>query len=260
MTLKVEDADPDEILILTSISGLSAAELTLFTGEYARDGGYYQGRRITKRNTVFTFRLNPDYVTDVAVSDIRELLYQQFLEPTVNGDGVQVLLIDDRKPDRYIIGYTEAMPADIFSKDTTVQVSMLCVDPLLKSAEVTSETYEIGWVSVPVTYDGSADTGLEMQITVVSATPQVTVENNGVMMTLVHPTGFVAGDLIYINTVRGSRAIQHNGTDIMALLTGPSRWITLTSRANTLQVYGTAPLDGKAVVTSYSFRSAWWGI
>lgn len=46
MTLDIDNADPEEILILKSISGLTPADVNLFTGEYARNGGYYQGRRV----------------------------------------------------------------------------------------------------------------------------------------------------------------------------------------------------------------------
>lgn len=264
MTLKVEDVDPDEILILKSITGLSPQGITLFTGDYARDGGYYQGRRIGKRNPVFTFKLNPNYTDDIEVSDIRELLYQAFLEPDVNTDAVKVLLEDDRRPDRYFVGYTESVETGMWEQKLEAQVSMVCVDPYLRSDVPVSASNPSGWISVPLTYDGSAATGFVMQIKVTATTPTVIINLNGLLMTLTHPVNFLANDIIDINTTIGSRSIKLTRaavqTDIMAMLTGTPVWPTLNSVANTLQVYGSVIADTKAQVLSYSYRSAWWGI
>lgn len=260
MTFEIAAADPDEIIILKSISGLSPADVTLFTGDFSKNGGYYQGRRVGTRNPVFNLKLNPDYENDIEVSDIREMLYRQFLEPQPNSDGVQVLLVDDRKPDRYFIGFTEKFPADIFEQSTKAQISMLCVDPMLKSALETTDSNPTGWVSVPVAYDGSADTGIEVTMKVAVADTQMTLENNGMEMKLVKATDFAVDDVIYINTKQGERQITLNGVDVMALLTGDSTWITLNQSGNTLQAYGTVPSDGFAVVTDYTYRSEWWGV
>lgn len=260
MTFEIAAADPDEIIILQSISGLSPADVTLFTGEYARNGGYYQGRRVGERFPIFNLKLNPDYTNDIEVSDIREMLYRQFLEPQADSDGVQVLLKDDRKPDRYFIGYTEKFPSDIFDQKPRAQISMKCTDPMLRSALETTDSNPTGWVSVPVAYDGSADTGIEVTMKVAVAATQMTLENNGMEMKLVKSTDFAVDDVIYINTKQGERQITLNGVDVMGLLTADSKWITLNQSGNTLQAYGTVPSDGTAVVTDYTYRSEWWGV
>jgi hypothetical protein len=257
-TLNVSDVDPDEILLIKSITGLSPKGLTLFTGEFARDGGYYQGRRAGKRNPVFTFKLNPNYAEDIEVSDIRELLYKMFLEPNVDSDAVQVTLIDDRKPDRYFIGYTEDIDTDMWSLEQTAMVSLICTDPYLRSVEETSDSDEAGWLSVPLTYDGSADTGFFVELKVATANTQITLDLNGETMVL---TGsFAVDDVITINTLEGSRYIRKNGVDIMGSLSAASRWLQLSAVANTLQTYSTVVGDAKVKVMSYAYRSAWWGI
>lgn len=264
MTLKVEDMDPDEILYLKSITGLSPEGITLFTGDFARDGGYYQGRRVGKRNPVFNFKLNPNYADDIEISDIRELLYKQFLEPDVHTDKVQVLLKDDRRPDRYFIGYTESINTDHWAQDQSAQVSMVCVDPYLRSANLTSASDATGWISVPLTYDGSAATGMNMQLKVTATTPTVIINLNGDLMTLTHPVNFLNNDIIDIKTTIGERSIKLTRsavvTDVMAYLTGTPVWPTLDAVANTLQVYGSVVSDAKVRAMSYSYRSAWWGI
>lgn len=257
-TLNVSNVDPDEILLIKSITGLSPKGLTLFTGEFARDGGYYQGRRAGKRNPVFTFKLNPNYTDDIEVSDIRELLYKMFLEPQVGSDAVQVLLVDDRKPDRYFIGYTEDIDTDMWASDNQAMVSMICTDPYLRSADVTSDSDVTGWISVPLTYDGSAATGFVVQLKIATDTSEVTLDLNGDLMVL---TGdFDVDDIIDISTVEGDRYIRLNDVDILGSLSASSRWLQLDAVANTLQAYGSVEGDADVLVMSYSYRSAWWGI
>lgn len=259
MTFDIESADPDEILIIESISGLDPADITLFTGDYSRDGGYYQGRRVGRRNPVINFRINPDYANDVEVSDARELLYRTFLEPQALTDGVQVRLVDDRKPDRYFIGYTEKLPSDIFVAKPKAQVSMICVDPYLKSVTPVVGS-DPGIVSLPLSYNGSADTGIELTLKVTTATNTIRVAMGGQMMTLSLATNFAVNDVIYINTVIGSRAIKRNGTDVMALLTASSKWLLMNAPSLTVAVDGGVTSDGKVVITNWTYRASWWGI
>lgn len=258
MTLKVEDVDPADVLLLKSITGLSVDNLTLFTGDFARDGGYYQGRRASRRNPVFNFKLNPNYATNVEISDIRELLYRAFLQPQIGSDGVQVKLVDDRRPDRYFIGYTESINTDMWSQEQSAQVSMVCVDPYLRSVTPVAVVDATGFISTPVTYDGTAPAGMTIGLKVITANSQIVVDLNGYLLTL---TGtFAVNDIIDINTVIGSRSIKKNGVDIMAALTGTPVWPTLSAVSNTLKTYSTVVADGKTKIMNYGFRSAWWGI
>jgi hypothetical protein len=86
----------------------------------------------------------------------------------------------------------------------------------------------------------------------------MTVDLNGQKMVL--NKAFAVNDVIEINTVEGSRAIRQNGTDVMVALASGSDWIQLTEKDNIFKIYGTAEGDGKVVMTSYTFRSAWWGV
>lgn len=259
MTLNIDNADPAEILILTGISGLSPADLTLFTGDFARDGGYYQGRRVTKRNPVFTFKLNEDYKNGISISDVREILYKMFLEPQAQTDGLQVTVKDDKKPDRYFICYTEKFDSALFSKDTTAQISTICVDPYLRSTQET--VYSVpGLVSTSFDYDGSADSGFETTMKVTSVTNTVVLNLNGVEMRLVNSSNFSVNDIVVINTNGGQRRITVNGVDSMGLLTAASKWLTITRPDNVISCSGGVVGDGKVNIIQYKYRSAWWGV
>jgi len=257
-TLDIDAVDSDDLIIIKSISGLDPADLILFTGDYARDGGYYQGRRLGGRNPVFNLKLNPDYVNDVEVSDIREMLYEMFYEPQPGSDQLQVVLKDDRRPDRYFLGATEKMPADIFSKSTDAQISMLCVDGYLRSVDEVNASDAVGWTTLPVAYEGTAKTGLEMELKIKTATSVATVDIGGVKMIL--NGTFAVDDIIVINTLQGARKITLNGVDKMTLLGPTSQWVQLRRGTNTIKTYGSVDGDAKVALMEYTYRAAWWGI
>lgn len=258
MSFNISDADPNEILILKSISGLTPQDVTIFSGDFSRDGGYYQGRRVGQRFPVFNFKINPNYALDIEVSDIREMLYRAFYEPQPDTDGVQVLLKDDRKPDRFFVCYGEKWNGDIFTKDTSAQISTVCVDAYIQSVASTEGTNGLGWITVPIAYDGSADTGIRLTIKVVANTPAIHIENNSQSMLL--EGAFEANDIVEVSTVLGDRYIRLNGVDSAVLLQPPADWIQLKAASNLFRVYGETVSDGKAVVTNYSFRSTWRGV
>jgi len=260
-TFNIENVDPADQYIITNISGLDPADVTLFTGEFARAGGYYQGRRTGQRNVVIDLKLNPDYTGGMGASDLREELYSLFFEPFATSDGVPMRFVDSKKPDRRLVGYVEKMPAPLFERDTKAQISLICVDPFFLSVNPVTASDAAGWATIPITYDGTARRGLSLTITVKTATPSINIDINGVVMTLTKTSGnFAVNDVITINTVEGSRYIRQNGTDIMALLTSASKWLQLSKGINTVKVYGTAVGDGKAVLSSYTFTDAWRGI
>ena len=258
MTFKLDDVNPDDLVLLKSISGLLPSDVTLFRGDFARSGGYYQGRRVGDRNPVFTLGLNPSYADDISVSDVREMLYRQFYEPGSDTDGVQVLVRDDRRPDRYFIAYTDKWTGDLFSKDTSAQISMICVDPFLYSVEEETASSDTGWVSLSVPYDGSADTGIELKLNVASSTPKIRVMLDAQEFVL--ERSFSIEDTVEINTVPGQRKITCNGVNIMASLTASSKWLNLSKPTQTLTVDGGIDSDGKVSLTEYRYRSAWWGV
>lgn len=253
----VTNVDPEEILILKSISGLTQAGATLYTGEFAGEGGYYQGRRAKQRFPVLNFKLNPNYKEDIDGEDIRDILYRTFMEPQAGTDGVQMGVFTTKKPELYFVGYTEDIDVPLFEKELTATVSMSCTDAYLRSAQETSAESPLGWLSNPVTYDGTADTGFQIDLRVMYSTTEMYLENNGVPMRLVR--NFNVGDTVSINTNPGERHIRHNGVDVMAALQGPN-WLKLSTVTNVLNVYGSVPGDGKVLATAYRYRSAWWGV
>lgn len=269
VTFDILDVDPNEILVVKSISGLDAPKITLFTGDYAGNGGYYQGRRFDQRNPVFTFKINPQYsygdplVGDLSVSQVRRMLYNWFLNPTPGMNQLRVTLETDQLPDLYFDGSVESIDTDLWEREQTAMVSMLALDPFLKS--VAADTWSGSVNSINVPYVGDVATGIEATFTMgpntylnfrMSGTDRPTQ-----LMTLHHPTSeFNPGDQVYINTIEGQRAIKLNGVDKMSML-DTDVWPELEQGNNFLEVWGDSPsftLNSK--LNAYSFRCSWWGI
>ena len=260
-SLKIEGADQDDLLILESISNLSRVQNSLYLGEFAREGGYYQGRRRNQLNPVFNFRLQPDYVNDIMASDIREMLYDMFLEPSRTSDMVTVHLVSDRKPTRLFTGYAETVESEVFAKELRAQVSLLTTDNYLRSiAEVdVVEPSGNGWFNTEINYQGSADTGFEFRIKILVNTPSAVIWLNDTdYMVLDGP--WTAGQILTVNTQEGFRTIKVGAVEDLGSMTGPSRWLILKKGVNNLVTFGTAPADGKTVILSYKYRDAWWGV
>lgn len=257
-SLKINDVAHDEILILKSISNLSSTKVDQFLGEFATEGGYYQGRRAVAINPVFNFKLNPNYKLNIEVAEIRRMLHRMFMEPQRDSDSVQVLLKDTKLPDIYFIGYTEGIETDAWTKEQTAQVSLMTTDAYLRSAELTAATNPLGWFSIPLVYEGSADTGIQMTVKVLINTDTVTIKND--IDVMVFEGAFAPGDILEVNTTRGQRLITLNGVDTMSAMVAGSDWIQLKEQGNVIKAYGSVEGDGKAALTSYSYRAAWWGI
>lgn len=260
----IQGATPKDSLLVRKITGLNPPDTNLFIGDFARDGGFYQGRRVGNRNVVITMDLNPNPALDETVSGLREMLYKAFMDPLVDADSLQLNLHDDQGRVRYVLGYVEKFDGEVFDIETAVQISMICPDPYIRDSQDTVLTNASGWTTVPFVYGGTAETGFVVIIAINSPTPTLTIDNNGKQMVI--NRSFVSGDVVTVNTTAGSRAItlapSGGGAHVslLANLTAASRWLELHSQSNTFKVYGTTTTNLPATITSLTFRQAYWGV
>lgn len=258
--LNIRDARPTDSIIVEKIEGLSPPDINLFMGEYARDGGVYGGRRVPPRTVTFTLRLNPKYTEGESVSGLRLLLYKTFMDPFVTTDALNIILKSDDYGDRYIAGYVEKFDGDLFSDDTTVQITMRCPNPYIQDYNLTSETF-LG-PAAPFSYGGSAETGLLVSATLFDNSPFLTFDLNGTVFVLDYD--FLANDVVTLNTVRGERSVKvlRGGvtTEILYAKTAASTWLELHAPSNIMSVYGTTEANTVANLTSLAYRPLHWGI
>ena len=262
LALPIRNLTPKDSLLLSKVTGLNPPNVNLFIGEYSRDGGIYQGRRVESRNVVLTIDLNPNPALGETVSGLRDLLYRTFMDPQVSADYSQIILREDDGRSRYLVGYVETFESEIFSKETTVQISMICPDPYIRDLQETVLSNELGWLTVPFEYAGTAEAGFEVTINVNTATPVLTLANNGRTMVVTYP--FLPGDVVDFNTNRGSRQVTLTRSDLqvslLAQLSPLSRWLELHSQANSMTVYGLSPDARPASIVHLAYTATYWGV
>lgn len=205
--LPIVGITPKSSLLIKKITGLTPPDRNLFIGDYSQDGGLYQGRRVGNRNVVITLDLNPNPALGETAASLRDKLYRAFIDPQADGDYLKMVLHDEDDREIYFVGYCEKFEGEIFDAETMCQISMICPDPYLRDNYDTILEQPTGWVQVPFTYEGSAETGFEVRIYVTAATNNVTLYNNGKTMELVNPDGYDPGDIIIVNTIPGQRSI-----------------------------------------------------
>lgn len=198
---------PKSSLLIRKITGLNPPDKSLFVGDYSQDGGIYQGRRVGSRNVVMTIDLNPNPALGESVPKLRQDLYKAFNDPQVDGDFVKIRLHEDTNRITYLVGYCEKFETDMFDVDSMCQISLVCPDPYIRDDLETILVQPTGWLQVPFTYQGTAETGFIARIYVTSNTNLVTLANNGKLMRLRNNAGYAIDDLIMINTIRGQRSI-----------------------------------------------------
>jgi len=138
--LELELALPEKSGIsVRSITGIGAGKASISTTELASDdGSIYNSARAETRNIVITLGMHDTLIDhpEWSIEDSRHLIYKYFPKKKP----VKLTFHTDRH-DLYIIGYVESNEDDIFSKDETAQISIICPDPNFYDVET-----EINWM------------------------------------------------------------------------------------------------------------------
>lgn len=131
-SLELELAGPDKSgLAIESIKGLGPVKATINTTEIVTsDISLFNSARLTERNIVIKLRYYPRSNDDI-IEDIRLLTYKFF--PIKKK--IKIEIETDRRK-AYAIGYVESNEPDVFSAQSSCQVSILCADPHFYDSEV----------------------------------------------------------------------------------------------------------------------------
>jgi len=234
--------DISEGILVQKITGLGPVRANIVSSSFARlDGEQYQSSRREKRNIVLQLGLEPDY-TNQTVREIRNRLYQFFLPKK----RVNLRFYTDNFPTVDISGYVESFDADLFTRDPSAGISVLCFDP--DFYEPTQVTVSGSTVSSGVTgnidYEGTVDTGVVFQLKVNRSITGFTIFNTpaGQPVQSLQVTGnFLSGDTIDISTVPGDKFAQmtRGGTrsSILYAVSPYATWTSLQPGNNAFRVY-----------------------
>ena len=224
-------------LLIKSIEGLGPSEATINAKEIATsDGALFNSARVNSRNIVLTL----GFLFHPTVEDMRQLTYKYF--PIKQRLTIRIET-DNRIAETY--GYVETNEPDIFQKEETTQISIICPDAYFYSAgsdgnnitvfsgiedafefpfsneSLTENLIEFGKIHYSqeqtVYYNGDAEIGIIITIHAINKEKNVTIYNTGTRGIMKIDTekieqltgyGIINGDDIIISTVKKDKYIH----------------------------------------------------
>lgn len=295
LVLELENPDKSG-LIVKSIEGLGPPKATINGQELATsDGMYYSSARAQTRQIIFTLVMK-DRTADskygyLSIEDCRHLTYQYFplkKEITIHIRTDTSIL--------YCKGYVESNEPNIFSKDESAVISIICPDPWLytdgggdtifsgtqpafefpfSNESLDSKMIEFGeiWLDTRaiLNYRGTVDTGVLITIHAFDQAENIKIYNVDTREQMIIDTGkiyeisgesFSGTDDIVISTVRGDRycRLLRGGkyTNIIGALSKDSDWFQISAGNNGFAF--TAENGEENISVTFSYQNAYVGI
>lgn len=242
LSLPLEDISDG--FVLTEVEGLDPVKATLVSSSFAQmDGEQYHSSRREARNIRVHLGLEPDYIVDT-VRDLRKRLYAFFM-PKSEVE-LRFHMSDDLIVN--ITGRVETLETELFSKEPSAVISLLCYDPdfveldaIQYDGDTTATTDEF-LIELP---EDSIETGIRFVLNVDRSLTEFSIYHrppDNVLRTLdFAAASLVAGDALTINTISGSKGatLVRTGvsTSVLYGVSPQSNWIELQPGENYLRVY-----------------------
>lgn len=252
--------DPSNGYVIEEVEGLDPVKATLVSSSFAQlDGQQYQSSRRDSRNLKFKIRLEPDYTME-SVRDLRRRLYNFFMpKSSVNFR----FYVDDVTVD--ISGRVESFETSMFSKDPTVDISVMCFKPdfydpvpVLRPGFTTS-----GELEVLHNYVGTVETGIVFTLQVNRTLSEFTIYHKtpgGVIETMDFSAPLIAGDVLEISTIPGAKSAtvtrSNSPSSILYGISPYSKWIELQPGDNYIRVYA----EGAAIPYEIEYTKKYGGL
>lgn len=258
-------------LAVQSVTGLGPERATInFTETATLDGGIFNSARRTTRNIVFNLLFVESYAGE-SIEEVRKKTYRffQLKKPVTIYIQTDTALLKAS-------GYVEYNQPDIFSKRESTQISILCPDPYFYagSGEVNeyfsavtpmftfpfsnpygTQSIIMGDIEIEshknIIYDGSADTGMVIEIQANGLATNIRVYNMYDSSSFFLDTSVVAsmtgqafgrGDAFIVSTHPGHKSVrllrQGLSQNMIAALSRNSTWLQLYPGVN--PIYYTA--------------------
>lgn len=285
-------ATPDDLFLITNIDGLEPPQLNLTLGSVLDQFSVWSSQAAAARQLVLTIQLNPkaaafNGITVNTAADLRAILYSAIVGGhggTFTGGGSEffdvpanvpsyfpISLSASDHPDKYVTyGYVSNIAGSLFTQTPSVQLTIQCVTPyffsdLLSNADNPGTDPTLfnamsGW-----TNPGNARSGFEASFIFSGAVGSFTLTNSEPRSSQIAITyGFHAADILYINTIPGSRAITvTRGSSTISLITAAqmgvsSQWMDIGPMINQLTVE--PPAQGVATMQFMDYTPQYWGL
>lgn len=234
-----ENEDPYQV---ADIDGLDPVKATFVSTSYAgQDGEQFQSARRGSRNIVIKLDLDPDFVENTYTT-LRKDLYSYFMPKSMVKLRFYMttgLFVD-------IDAYVETVSAPMFEQDPNVEISLMCfksdfIDP--RMVTLTGNTVSDG-TNTPINYPGSVEAGLVMTMSVnrnLDSFSMYNIGEDGVLQQVDFSTDLIAGDILVISSLRGSKGITLTRSGVSSSVlygrSAQSGWIELSEGVNNFRIY-----------------------
>lgn len=233
------------------ISGLGPVKATLVSSSFASlDGEQYHSSKREARNIVVKLGLDPDHGL-YSVYDLRAELYTFFMPKTraklsfhmFNKFSESILT---QAFDVEIFGRIESFEVDLFTKEPSVDLSIMCFEPRFVDPEpVIFEGNSVtDLTETTLTYEGSEETGMIFEFEAHGAVPDLTVYHrppDQSLKSLYFTEPMIAGDILTISTITGAKTVtlKRDGVEhgMLHRLSTQSNWLELMPGENVFRVY-----------------------
>lgn len=242
-------ADISSGFAVEDVDGLDPVKATIVsTGFAQKDGTIYQSSRRENRNVTIKVELKPNLGL-TSVKELRDILYGFFMPKT----DVELRFYEDTGLIVNANGRVETCTSPRFTKNPTVDISVMCFDPdfvELEATTVSGSTVADGTEAL-LSYDGTVETGILFTMYVNRSLSSFTIFNRvpgNTLQTLEFASSLISGDVLKINTASGSKGavVTRAGTDIDLLygVSPQANWTKLIQGAggpgqNYIRVYAT---------------------
>lgn len=211
--------DPNSEYILQNINGLGPIKADVTSVDLVSESGSrVLGSRIGSRNIVFSLAFNPNWSSGSSVTELRRNLYSVFT-PEFE---VDFLIRDDVLGLMETEAIIETHDPDIFTRDPSVQISLLCHKPSFRLSGGGLTTHEPGrYDRFSMTYEGTHTVGFAMEATIsTNMTDTPLIFAKPMMGGYVSVTSdWQVGDILRIQTMPGMKMVRrHRGGDFIPLL------------------------------------------
>jgi hypothetical protein len=253
--------DVSDGYVLAEVEGLDPVKATIVSSSFAQqDGSQYQSAYREARNIKLKLDLEPDWAS-MTVSDLRNRLYAFFMPKS----SVKLTFYTSSGLNVDISGRVETFETPLFSKEPSIDISMICFDPdfvdpdliTVSGSTVSTTTRQL------VHYDGSVDSGVVFALSVNRALSAFSIYHDppdGSHRQLDFAASLVSGDVLSMSTVPGNKyaTLLRSGVS-SSLLYGVSPQSvgpTLQPGDNYIRVYAT----GAAIPWTIKYTNRYGGL
>ena len=246
--------------LVVDVDGLGPVKAAFTTTQLANTAGsQFRSSVRESRNVVITLGLRPDFVASSGQS-LRDGLYR-FFSP---GEIVTLGVFMDGEILGQLVGRTETVDPEIFVKKPSVVISVLCFDPDIVGAQVTTDT----WASHATTtraveYSGTVPTGFVLSSEALTGdVSAIEIRNQSSLADTYFnfADSLLTGDVVRFSTVKGSKYAKRSRDSaeksVLYGVPASAVWGVLYPGSNTIRVKHT----GTAFDYSLSYFPRYGGI